>query len=277
MQLAFIGAGSMASAIVHGITQAGALKARDIIISSASGQSAKQLAQTVGANAYPSNLELVNQLQPHSQVILCVKPAQILSVLEEIAPALHQGNHLLVSIAAGTTLRALSAVCHPEQAIVRIMPNVNVRVREGMCALCATANTPRPLIDYLSGLFQAVGDVVELPEKFFPAFAALAGCSPAWTAKYIDALATAALAHGIPKATAVRIASQAVLGTAKSLISGEADNLTPAALADSVQSPAGTTVAGSIAIERHGFNNATMAAIDAAIARDFELSNKTSR
>ncbi|MDN6485957.1 MAG: pyrroline-5-carboxylate reductase, partial [Ancrocorticia sp.] len=116
--------------------------------------------------------------------------------------------------------------------------------------------------------FDAVGQTEILAEKDFATFAAIAGCSPAFTFEYIDAMARAAVANGLPKAQAVRIATQAVVGAAL-LVQERAE--TPANLADLVQSPGGTTVAGVVALEEAGFGRATVKGVQAAIDRDIAL------
>lgn len=40
---------------------------------------------------------------------------------------------------------------------------------------------------------------MELDEKLFSVFSALAGCSPAFTLLYVDALAQAGVKYGLPK------------------------------------------------------------------------------
>lgn len=66
-------------------------------------------------------------------------------------------------------------------------------------------------------IFEAVGEVIELEEKLFSAFSVIASCSPAYTLLYVDALAQAGVQFGIPKPLALKIASQAVLGTTRLL------------------------------------------------------------
>ena len=66
-------------------------------------------------------------------------------------------------------------------------------------------------------IFETVGEVMELDERYFSAYSAIAGCSPAFTFLYVDALAGAAVRYGIPKDAALKIAEQAVLGSARLL------------------------------------------------------------
>ena len=130
-----------------------------------------------------------------------------------------------------------------------------------MSAFCGNSLTGEEEKSIVRLIFEAAGEVMELDEKLFSVFSALAGCSPAFTLLYVDALAQAGVKYGLSKGVALKVASQAVLGTTRLLQeSGEH----PRALADQVCSPGGTTIRGVAALERGGFRAAVLDAIDAA-------------
>ena len=107
-----------------------------------------------------------------------------------------------------------------------------------------------------------------MDEKLFSVFSAIAGCSPAFTLLYVDALAQAGVKYGLPKAAALKIASQAVLGTTR-LLQESGDH--PRVLADQVCSPGGTTIAGVRALEEGGLRAAAMNAVIAAYEKTLQL------
>ncbi|WP_353066369.1 pyrroline-5-carboxylate reductase family protein [Arcanobacterium hippocoleae] len=150
------------------------------------------------------------------------------------------------------------------------MPNVASAIGKGMTALCANDFVTAAQFAKIQEVFAAVGAVSVIAEKDFPAFSAIAGCSPAWTFAYIDALSRAALAAGMTKAESVRVAAQAVAGAAQ-LALASLPEIRPQALIDTVTSPGGTTVAGLIEMEQAGFSNAVINGVRAAIARDAQL------
>ena len=126
-------------------------------------------------------------------------------------------------------------------------------------------------------LMEAIGRTVILEAKDFSAFIGLAGSSPALVCAFVDALARAGVMGGIPKALAVQIVAQAVLGTART-VQTEAQRTaeggngrTPADLIDAVCSPGGTSVAGMVALERAGFSDAVVRAFEAIAERDRQL------
>ena len=264
--LGFIGAGAMGGAILQGAINNG-YPAGEILLSEAHAGKAQALAEVTGAWHMGSNTELVEHVG-HGTVILAVKPNIIGTVLDEIAGAAAKNSTVLVSIAAGTTLSTLASHLDPGQPIVRVMPNVAAQIGQSMSALCPNEHVSSEALAAVRSVFEAVGRVEILAEKDFAAFAAIAGCSPAFTFEYIDAMARAAVANGLPKSLAVRIAAQAVVGAASLVL--ERDE-SPANLADLVQSPGGTTVAGVVALEEAGFGRATVKAVQAAIDRDIAL------
>lgn len=280
MRIGFIGAGSMVGAIVRGAAAAGQ-DTSGYLLSSARGASARALAQEVGATFCATNRELV---QNADMVVLGVKPHAVPPVIEEVSPALAQRSPLLVCLAAGLSLERLEALAPSGTRVVRVMPNVAAAVGQSMTALATgTCATGRDL-EAVEGLMGSVGRTVVLADRDFPAFVGLAGSSPAFVLTFIEALARAGVLGGIPKARAVEIVTQAVLGSA-GLLQAEAAAgqraqeiggaqvrpRTPGDIIDAICSPGGTTVAGVVALERAGFSDAVVRAFEATVARDREL------
>lgn len=286
MRIGFIGAGSMVGAIVRGAAAAG----RDVSgfqLTSAGGASARALAQEVGAAFCATNGELALSAD---MVVLGVKPPVVPAVIEEIsAPLAQRSQHrpLLVSLAAGLPLERLEALAPPGTRVVRAMPNVAAAVGQSMTALAPGACATGSDLEAVEGLMGAVGRTVVLADRDLPAFVGLAGSSPAFVLAFIEALSRAGVLGGIPKARAVEIVTQAVLGSAALLQAGTAADRgpgggpevdgapqrprTPAEVIDAICSPGGTTIAGMVALERAGFSDAVVRAFEATVARDREL------
>ena len=264
----FIGTGNMASAIVQGAVSSGYLDGEDVVLFNPTASKAQRLADATGAAVAESALEVA---QTADVVVLGFKPGTFPEVLPTLAESLVDHDAVVVSIAAGLTLDRLAALFGPDGAslaIVRAMPNVNALVGASMTAVTGNDRTSADSLEEVLGLFRSVGDALELEEKHFSAFTAVAGSSPAYAYLFIDSLARGALEAGLPKAVATQIAAQAVAGSARMVLeSGEH----PWALIDTVCSPGGTTIAGLLALEKNAFVATVVEGIRATVARDREL------
>lgn len=268
----FIGAGNMAGAIVRGAIAAGTDPA-SLLLTSAHDSAARLAAQT-GARHEPDAGALAAAADV---VVLAVKPHVVPVALAPLQAVLAEHRPLIVSIAAGLTTAQLEARLPDGARVVRAMPNLAAVVGESMTALVAGAAADEADLGLAAELMGRVGRTMVLPERSFPAFTALAGSSPAFILTLVEALARGGVDAGMPKAQAVDVVAQALLGTAV-LVRREAERSagdgaarTPADLVDAVCSPGGTTIAGLVAMEREGFSPAVIEAVRATIARDRAL------
>lgn len=264
MKIGFIGAGNMASAIVRGMVSGG-VRGGDILVYDV--DTAKQVAlfEECGVCMCGSAEEVIRGTEA---VVLAVKPQVFPTLLPQLAPALQECEPLVISIAAGKTIAQIEELVGGKPAVARVMPNINAKVGEAMSAYCVNAAVTAAQRELVVRVFDSVGQTAELAESLFSAYSALAGCSPAYTLLYIDALSEAGVKYGIPKALSLKIVAQAVLGTARLLQESE-DH--PRALADQVCSPGGTTIEGVIALQKNGFENAVLEAARASMEKDQTL------
>lgn len=255
----FIGLGNMASAIIAGMR-----KSENYDMSSVYGfDTLKSKAEECSVTACDSIENLCNTVDV---LVLAVKPQILPSVLPVVKA--NAKDTLIVSIAAGKTLDYLKTNLFEEAPIVRVMPNINARVGAATVAFCANENVNAEQKALVEEMLKTIGTVTELNENMFSVFTALAGSSPAFTYIYIDALAREAVAEGMPKATALKIAASAVFGSAKLIM--ECDEH-PYQLADSVCSPGGTTIDGVLSLKENGFEDTVHKAVKAVIDKDKRL------
>ncbi len=264
MKIGFIGAGNMAGAIIRGMVSNG-FGGNNLLVHAPPPAPPLASFEDCGIRMCTSGEEVVKGSEA---VVLAVKPQVFPQALPELSPALLLRKPLVISIAAGKTLSSIEQLAGPGLSIVRVMPNINAKVGEAISAYCGNSRVTEEQKSIVRLIFEAVGEAVELEEKHFSAFSAIAGCSPAFTFLYIDAMATAAVKYGIPKGMALKIAQQAVLGSARMLQeSGEH----PRALMDAVCSPGGTTIEGVCALQKNGFEAAVQAAVEASTEKDRKL------
>lgn len=268
MRVGIIGCGNMGGAIAAGIREAGLIDADNLWVTSRTEDSARRLAEEVGAQVAPDAATLSDHVGAGGVVILAVKPHLVREVAASLG--LTPTGLTVVSVAAGLALADVAGAVNGKAQVARAMPNVAARVRQSMTGLAFGEDTTEQAREAVIALFEAIGSVVVLEDNQFGAFAALGGCSPAWLAATADAYAAAGVALGLTKNQALAAITQAMAGTAALLAASDAP--APAgALVDSVCSPGGTTVAGLLALEDHGMRYAAHAAVAAAAARDREL------
>ena len=202
-------------------------------------------------------------------LFLTVKPQVMNDVLDVVAPVVSKTT-VVVSVAAGITVGLLQGKM-PGVPIVRVMPNTPVAVGEGMAAMVLGKYATKQIGDIVAYIFSAVGKVVTLDESSMDAVTGLSGSGPAYAFLLIDALADAGVRVGFSRQTAVLLAAQTLLGSAKMVLeTGEH----PAKLRDMVTSPGGTSIAGIHELEKHSVRAAIIDAVVAATDRSREMGKK---
>jgi len=262
--LGVIGAGNMGAALVRGLVRAGVLPCDRIAVCDVEAAKVQALVGELGVQTGPGNGAVAQQSE---YVVLALKPWMIAPVLREIDPVLTR-EQVVISFAAGISLTQIAQTLTPGRAgLVRIMPNTPALVGEGMFAIAAQ-DVPQPKLDRLTALFAALGRVVSIDESLMNAVTGLSGSGPGFVFVTIEALADGGVAAGLPRAIALELAAQTVLGAAKMVLeSGQH----PGALKDMVATPGGTTIAGLTVLEESGFRSALINAVRAAAKRAQEL------
>lgn len=271
MRIGFIGSGAMVAAIARGGAAAG-MNASDFLFTDAHGVHAPALAAELGASVASSNGSLAHQVDI---LVLGVKPHVQSVVIEKIAHIVRERPEMcVVSLAAGRTVESIAKDFGAAVPIIRVMPNVNAQIGRSMSAICSLGASEEQ-VAAVEALMNKVGRTIRIEEKDFPAFQALAGCSPAWVFRIIEALARAGVKHGLTKEVSVAIAAQALAGSADLVLEASEQGIVPSELIDRVCSPGGTTIAGLLAAEAQGMSTCLISAVEAAIARDAEISTRT--
>lgn len=235
MKLGFIGAGEMGGAIIRGLLSQGWPK-EDILASVHTKESAERIKNALGVEAVTDNRRVILEA---GWLFMAVKPAQVESVLREIAASGVPAKPL-ICMALGWTVEKIQRVL-PAWPVIRMMPNTPLAVGEGVTLFHFAAETPKRTRREVMGMFDGMGKTFEISLSVFDAATALSGSGPAFVYYFIDALASAAAAQGLVPEDAVKLAVQTVIGAAKMV---ERENLPPAELAQQVATPGGCTAAG---------------------------------
>jgi pyrroline-5-carboxylate reductase len=223
--------------------------------------------QLTGCPTTTENREVVSASEI---LVLAVKPQSMPALLDEIRPTLTD-KHLVISIAAGVTIKRIAEGITATGRLVRVMPNTPCLLGASATGFAA-GNGARPEdVALVERLFNAVGKAFALPEASLDAVTGLSGSGPAFVYVMIEALADGGVRMGLPRDVAMALAAQTVLGSARMVLETKQH---PAALKDAVASPGGTTIAGLHALESGCFRAAVMNAVEAATKRSMELGGK---
>ena len=225
----------MASALIGGLIAKGT-DARSISVI----EMAPAAREKLGAR-YPIHLSTAPdaKMQGADVLVLAVKPQDMRNALASLATNVK--GKLVVSVAAGITIKSLTRWLDGHTKIVRCMPNTPALIGAGITGLYASRDVSAEEKKQAETILKAVGDVVWMPEeRLLDPVTAVSASGPAYVFWFIEQLAASAVKLGIPKDAALKMAKQTVLGSAM-LASQSADS--PETLRKNVTSKGGTTEA----------------------------------
>ncbi len=263
-KIGFIGTGMMGTAMIKGIIGAQIVNPSDIHVFDLDKAKLEVLCNEMGVNAEGNSREVVKKCD---FVLLAVKPNVVKIVLEDIKDVF-TNEKIFISIAAGIPLKTYKSTLGEDKKIIRAMPNTPAVIGEGMTLISFDSCVQDSEVKEAMNLLGSLGKVECMEEKLMNEVVALTGSSPAYIFMLIEAMADAAVLSGIPRQTAYRLASQAVSGSAKMVVE---TGKHPGELKDQVCSPAGTTIEAVAALEKHGFRNSIMEAMNECTKKAREL------
>jgi len=203
-------------------------------------------------------------------IIIAVKAGDAKELLEDVEK--HTAGKLVISIMAAVSIKKLQAAL-PRAKIVRSMPNIAATIGEAITAYSPAPGLTAKDLESTKLVLSSFGECIEVPESQMNAVTALSGSGPAYIATLIEALVSGGLMVGMPRETALALATKTLTGTAELL---KEKKLHPAELRDAVTTPAGTTIAGIYELEKGSFRTSIMNAVEAAtkaadrVAKKFE-------
>ena len=259
MKYGFIGCGNMGGAIARALCRA----TQDMAVTDRSGRAAV-LAEELGIR-YLDTAAIAAECD---RIFLGVKPHMMQDVLAPLQTALGNRKPLLITMAAGLTVRQIEEFAGCRLPVIRIMPNTPTAIGKGVIQYCCNdLVTEDVLADWLRDM-RFCGLMDRLEERLIDAASALSGSGPAYMYVFLEALADGAVACGIPRDKAMEYAAMTMCGAAEMYLQTRQH---PGALKDAVCSPGGSTIAGIRALEQHGFRAAAMDCVRAAYQKNKEL------
>ena len=283
-RIAIIGGGSIGEALLGGLIRAGR-QAKDLVVAEKSPERAKYLSEKYSVLV----TSVADAAENASFVIVAVKPADVPTIVEEIADAAAHAEsesveQVFVTVAAGVTTEFYESKLPAGAPVIRVMPNAPVVVGGGVSALAPGRFATTHQLKEASAIFDAVGGVLTVSESQMDAVTALSGSGPAYFFLVVEALVDAGVAAGLTRPVATDLVVQTMAGSAAMLLErldvaqsvsnsalGTGMDTTAAQLRATVTSPGGTTAAGLRELEKGGLRHALAEAVEAARRRSSQL------
>lgn len=263
MSIAFLGGGNMANALIGGLLGRG-YERRLISVIEVSPAARERLAAQHGVRA--STAPDAGTLEAET-LVLAVKPQDMKAALASLSGSLR--GKLVISIAAGVRLEALSRWLDGHRKLVRCMPNTPALIGAGITALYALPEVSAEERSTAQAILGAVGEIVWVDdERLLDPVTAVSGSGPAYVFWFIEQLAASAEKLGLSKEVARKLALHTVLGAAKL---AAASDKTPSELRQQVTSKGGTTEAALQVFDREKLAERFARALEAASRRGAEL------
>ena len=264
MKTGFIGCGNMATAMVRGILKGQKALPEEILVSRRHMEPLQQLQQELGSSITTDNKEVA----AFSDVLfLAVKPQFYTETIREIRDVVRE-NTIVVSIAPGKTLDWLTEQFGRPMKLVRTMPNTPAMVGEGMMGICPAATVTEEELQVVRELCSGFSRTEIVTENLMDVVVSVSGSAPAYVFMFIEAMADAAVADGMPRKSAYTFAAQAVLGSAKMVLE---TGMHPGELKDMVCSPGGTTIEAVRVLEEKGLRSAVIEAMKACTKKSRDM------
>lgn len=266
--IAFIGAGNMASSLIYGLIQDNYPQEK-IWASNHDQQKADALRERMQVHTTTDNKVAVESADV---IVFAVKPQTLKAVLTDVAPVIHRKKPLIISIAAGVRISSLETMLGEDHSVVRCMPNTPALVGNAATGMFANERVSIEQRDLAESILRAVGVVVWLDQETeLDIVTALSGSGPAYFFMIMEALIAAATEEGLSEATARLLTLQTAVGAAHMALQSDGDI---AQLRRQVTSPGGTTEKALQILEKGRLRQVFARAIAAATKRATELAGE---
>ncbi len=255
--IAFIGGGIMAEALIAGIIGDGLIDPKKVSVGEPAGSRRNYLDSTYGIACESENLRAIHGA---GLIVLSVKPQHLGGVLAELRGHINK-DQLVLSIVAGASISRIQRdLDHP--LIVRVMPNTPSQVRQGMIVWTVAGDVSDAEKAFVLRMLQTLGlQIFVEEERYLDMATAISASGPAYVFLFLEAMIDGGVYLGLPRSLAETLVLQTFSGSTD-LAKGSDNHL--AELRNMVTSPGGTTAEALLSMEREGIRATIINAIVAA-------------
>ncbi|PFF08961.1 pyrroline-5-carboxylate reductase [Bacillus cereus] len=263
--ISFLGAGSIAEAIIGGLLHANVVKSEQITVSNRSNETRLQeLHKKYGVKGTHNKKELLTDT---NILFLAMKPKDVAEALTPFKEYIHH-NLLIISLLAGVSTHSIRNLLEKDIPIIRAMPNTSAAILKSATAISPSKHATKEHIQTAIALFETIGLVSVVEEEDMHAVTALSGSGPAYIYYVVEAMEEAAKEIGLKEDVAKSLILQTMIGAAEMLKASEKH---PSILRKEITSPGGTTEAGIEVLQEHKFQQALISCITQAAQRSHNL------
>ena len=264
-KIAFIGAGSMAEAIIAGMINTNFLKSDQIYVANRENQTRLKELETLYQVVTDTDKERV--IDGADAVVFATKPHDMESAVADAGRFINE-DQAVISVVAGVSTDFILKNLNKDIAVIRSMPNTSATIGYSATAITKGKFATDQELELAKKLFEAIGTVSVVDEANMHAVTGISGSGPAYVYYMVEAMENAAEQAGLDKETAKQLITQTIIGAGNMLKkrSEPADELRK-----NVTSPNGTTAAGIQTLEEHQFLKAVEACVANAAKRSYEL------
>ena len=264
-KIGIIGCGNMGEAILKGIVSGKVVSHRDISVSDMDSAKLDRIKDMYKVKATFNNSMVAGSCDI---IIIAVKPCNMEGTLTNIAESLDK-KKVIISVAAGVTIKSIRSHAGDEAAIVRAMPNMPALIKMGFTALAFSDNVSKAQSKAALAIFNSIGEAVTVNEKDLDAITAISGSGPAYFFYLVEVLIAAGVKLGLKHDVAEKAAIKTALGSADLLnkFGNEASTLRKR-----VTSKGGTTEAAFKVFKKRHLKDILASGIKAAQLRSKKLS-----
>ncbi|MCU6795708.1 pyrroline-5-carboxylate reductase [Paenibacillus sp. WQ 127069] len=268
-RITFVGAGSMAEAILRGLTaDENSNKQRITVLNRSDVNRLQFLQQSYGVSLAVDAEQRAEAIAAADVVVVAFKPKDAIEGLLSIKSLL-KPSQLLVSVIAGLSITTMEMILGTSgQPISRTMPNTSSAIGLGATGISFSKSVTTEQQQLTTQMFASTGIVTIVKEARLDIVTGVSGSGPAYIYYMMEAMIEGGVRGGLTPEAAKELTIQTVLGAAQMVQqTGEA----PADLRRKVTSPNGTTQAAIEMLDQHQFAIGVTKAVLRASERANEL------